>query len=56
MKRFAFRGFLTVMLFSGVTAWAQKPLPTVRIGIEAPAGTNSHYHVTKDLYDRVADD
>ena len=28
-------------------AWAQKPLPTVRIGIEAPAGTNSHYWVTK---------
>ena len=47
MKRLAFVGFLTVMLFSGVTAWAQKPLSTVRIGIEAPAGTNSHYHVTK---------
>jgi NitT/TauT family transport system substrate-binding protein len=30
-----------------MVAWAQKPLPTVRIGIEAPAGTNSHYHVTK---------
>jgi NitT/TauT family transport system substrate-binding protein len=28
-------------------AWGQKPLPTVRIGIEAPAGTNSHYFVTK---------
>jgi NitT/TauT family transport system substrate-binding protein len=28
---------------------AQKPLPTVRIGIEAPAGTNSHYYVTKQL-------
>src|SRR5258705_11094148 len=24
-------------------------LPTVRIGIEAPAGTNSHYYVTKQL-------
>ncbi|MBM4264778.1 MAG: ABC transporter substrate-binding protein [Deltaproteobacteria bacterium] len=26
---------------------AQKALPTVRIGIETPAGTNAHYHVTK---------
>ena len=47
MKRLAFLGFLTMTSFFGVTAWAQKPLPTVRIGIEAPAGTNSHYHVTK---------
>jgi ABC-type nitrate/sulfonate/bicarbonate transport system substrate-binding protein len=30
-------------------AWAQKNPPTVRIGIEAPAGTNSHYFVTKEL-------
>ena len=30
-------------------AWAQKTPPTVRIGIEAPAGTNSHYFVTKQL-------
>jgi NitT/TauT family transport system substrate-binding protein len=30
-------------------ARAQKALPTVRIGIEAPAGTNSHYFVTKQL-------
>ena len=30
-------------------AWAQKSLPTVRIGIEAVAGTNSHYYVTKQL-------
>jgi ABC-type nitrate/sulfonate/bicarbonate transport system substrate-binding protein len=30
-------------------AWAQKNPPTVRIGIEAPAGTNSHYFVTKQL-------
>ncbi len=30
-------------------AWAQKSLPNVRIGIEAPAGTNSHYFVTKQL-------
>jgi NitT/TauT family transport system substrate-binding protein len=28
---------------------AQKNPPTVRIGIEAPAGTNSHYYVTKQL-------
>lgn len=47
MKRLAVFGFLTVILLSGVAAWAQKPLPTVRIGSEAPAGTNSHYHVTK---------
>ena len=31
-------------------AWAQKSLPTVRIGIEAVAGTNSHYYVTCLLY------
>ena len=30
-------------------ARAQKGLPLVRIGIEAPAGTNSHYFVTKQL-------
>jgi ABC-type nitrate/sulfonate/bicarbonate transport system substrate-binding protein len=34
-----------VLLFPDST-WAQKA-PTVRIGIEAPAGTNSHYYVTK---------
>jgi len=28
---------------------AQRTLPTVRIGIEAPAGTNAHYFVTKQL-------
>ncbi len=27
--------------------WAQRAMPTVRIGIEAPAGTNAHYFVTK---------
>lgn len=47
MTRFIFLGLATVILSSGAAAWAQKPLPTVRIGIEAPAGTNSHYHVTK---------
>ena len=30
-------------------SWAQRTLPTVRIGIEAPAGTNAHYFVTKQL-------
>jgi NitT/TauT family transport system substrate-binding protein len=30
-------------------AWSQRNLPTVRIGIEAPAGTNSHYFVSKQL-------
>ena len=30
-------------------SWAQKNPPTVRIGIEAPAGTNSHYFVTKQM-------
>ena len=39
---------LFVALFAS-PAWPQKTLPTVRIGIEAPAGTNSHYFVTKQL-------
>ncbi|MSP40103.1 MAG: ABC transporter substrate-binding protein [Deltaproteobacteria bacterium] len=47
MKRSAIFGILTMILASAVAAWAQKPLQTVRIGIESPAGTNSHYHVTK---------
>jgi ABC-type nitrate/sulfonate/bicarbonate transport system substrate-binding protein len=38
-----------VAILSSGAAWAQKSLPTVRIGIEAPAGTNSHYYVTKQL-------
>jgi len=38
-----------VAILSSGVAWAQKSLPTVRIGIEAPAGTNSHYYVTKQL-------
>lgn len=38
--------FLFAVIFA-IPAWAQKPLPTVRIGIEAPAGTNAHYYVTK---------
>ena len=47
MLRFAVVGLATLCLALAENAWAQKPLPTVRIGIEAPAGTNSHYHVTK---------
>jgi NitT/TauT family transport system substrate-binding protein len=38
-----------VAILSSGAAWAQKSLPTVRIGIEAPAGTNSHYFVTKQM-------
>ena len=38
-----------VILCPGREAWSQKSLPTVRIGIEAVAGTNSHYYVTKQL-------
>jgi ABC-type nitrate/sulfonate/bicarbonate transport system substrate-binding protein len=37
-----------ILLVSNRDAAAQK-LPTVRIGIEAPAGTNSHYYVTRQL-------
>jgi NitT/TauT family transport system substrate-binding protein len=36
-----------LILFPGREASAQKSLPTVRLGIEAVAGTNSHYFVTK---------
>ena len=36
-------------IFSPGAASAQKNPPTVRIGIEAPAGTNSHYYVTEQL-------
>ena len=38
-----------MILGSSGEAWAQKSLPTVRISIEAVAGTNSHYYVTKQL-------
>jgi len=44
------RLLVTAFLFATVlvdSVWAQKSMPTVRIGIEAPAGTNSHYYVTK---------
>ena len=47
MKRFTFLFCSTLIVSFSTVAWAQKSLPTVRIGIEAPAGTNSHYHVTK---------
>lgn len=45
MKRIT--GSVALALLLASPCWAQKPLPTVRIGIEAPAGTNAHYHVTK---------
>ena len=48
MNRFVL--FLVAALLApGSETWAQKNFPTVRIGIEAPAGTNSHYFVTKQL-------
>ncbi len=40
---------LASLLLFGENSSAQKTLPMVRIGIEAPAGTNSHYYVTKQL-------
>jgi ABC-type nitrate/sulfonate/bicarbonate transport system substrate-binding protein len=40
---------MLVTIFSSTPASAQKNPPTVRIGIEAPAGTNAHYYVTKQL-------
>ena len=46
---------LMILIVSTLLSWTsreaagQKTLPTVRIGIEAPAGTNSHYHVTKQM-------
>jgi NitT/TauT family transport system substrate-binding protein len=36
-------------IFSSAPVSAQKNIPTVRIGIEAPAGTNAHYYVTRQL-------
>ena len=41
--------FCTLILWPTGEAWSQKSLPTVRIGIEAVAGTNSHYYVTQQL-------
>ena len=40
---------LALIFSSSGDAWSQKNFPTVRIGIEAPAGTNSHYYVSKQL-------
>ena len=40
---------LASLFLSANESLGQKSLPTVRIGIEAPAGTNSHYYVTKQL-------
>jgi len=39
---------VTVLIFLTGEARGQKALPAVRIGIEAPAGTNSHYSVSKN--------
>jgi NitT/TauT family transport system substrate-binding protein len=36
-------------IISSAPVSAQKNIPTVRIGIEAPAGTNAHYYVTRQL-------
>jgi ABC-type nitrate/sulfonate/bicarbonate transport system substrate-binding protein len=40
---------IVLVMLSCTAASAQKNPPTVRIGIEAPAGTNAHYYVTKQL-------
>jgi NitT/TauT family transport system substrate-binding protein len=40
---------LLAIIFAPGEAWSQNKFPAVRIGIEAPAGTNSHYFVTKQL-------
>jgi NitT/TauT family transport system substrate-binding protein len=40
---------MVAVLLSSPPGSAQKNPPTVRIGIEAPAGTNAHYYVTKQL-------
>jgi len=42
-------GSMFAALLACTSASAQKNPPTVRIGIEAPAGTNAHYYVTKQL-------
>src|ERR1043166_3536447 len=49
MKLFTLLSFCVLILWPSHEAWSQKSLPTVRIGIEAVAGTNSHYYVTKQL-------
>ncbi len=41
--------FWILVVWPSGDAWPQKSFPTVRIGIEAVAGTNSHYYVTKQL-------
>jgi hypothetical protein len=47
MMFFMILSLWSLILCPSREAWAQKSLPTVRIGIEAVAGTNSHYYVTK---------
>lgn len=49
MKLSTFLSFCALILWPNHEAWSQKTPPTVRIGIEAVAGTNSHYYVTKQL-------
>jgi NitT/TauT family transport system substrate-binding protein len=46
---FVILSMLALIFSSSGDAWSQRNLPTVRIGIEAPAGTNSHYYVSKQL-------
>jgi NitT/TauT family transport system substrate-binding protein len=46
---FVILSMLTLIFSLSGDAWSQRNLPTVRIGIEAPAGTNSHYYVSKQL-------
>src|SRR6266545_6961360 len=46
---FVILSMLALIFSSTRDAWSQRNLPTVRIGIEAPAGTNSHYYVSKQL-------
>lgn len=38
-----------LIFWPGGEAWSQKTLPTVRLGVEAISGTNSHYYVTQQL-------
>ena len=49
MMFFMILSLCALILCPSWEAWAQKSLPTVRIGIEAVAGTNSHYYVTQKL-------
>ena len=48
-RRFLIGAAWVVILLPAQRAWSQKNLPTVRLGIEAISGTNSHYYVTSKL-------